>query len=87
MQLITEQFGGNAFHFQSNKQSSCCSLSKEDFAQRGTSFLYTSESFSSSAAFQPPCSSQRGDSSVLLQPCLLASRSSSLEHYRGQSRT
>lgn len=60
MQLFTEQFGGGVFHFQSSTQSSCCSSSKG--AQRGTSSSCTSESFSSS--FQPPCSSQRGDSSI-----------------------
>ena len=61
MQLISEQLGGDAFHFQSSMQSSCCSSNKEGLAQRGASFSYTSESFSSSATFQPPRSSCQGD--------------------------
>ncbi len=61
MQLITEHFGGDSFHFQSCMQSSRCSSNKEGLAQRGASFSYTSESFSSSATFQPPRSSRQGD--------------------------
>ena len=63
MQLIAEQFGGDACHLQSSMQSSCYSSNKEALAQQGASLSYTSEIFSSSATFQPPRSSQRGDCS------------------------
>lgn len=63
MQLITEQFGGDAFHFQSSTQSHSCSSYGGPLSDRDASFLYSSTQSSycsSSAALQLPHGAEQG---------------------------
>ena len=63
MQLITEQFGGDAFHFQSSTQSPYCSSHGDPHSDQGASFSYSSTQSSyrsSSAALQRPHGAEQG---------------------------